>query len=191
MLRPARKCTLIVLLNSRLKVILNGLTNHEVRFFLKQKIVKQIHKASLSLLHLLQRSEIGQNSSNLSKNKLHFKTDCNHTTFGFKMPILKHCWNMFSSHSRVFHSFVDVTIAGEGLRILIYALQLWALSSEGSLACPAVQGVSVYNGHIRGLWHSHLMPSVWQWSYHHLFKRPRFVAAWIHTPNLPLAERTL
>ena len=58
---------------------------------------------------------------------------------------------MFSSHSRVFHSFVDVSIAGEGLRILIYALQLWALSSEGCLACPAVQGVSVYNGHLRGL----------------------------------------
>ena len=30
----------------------------------------------------------------------------------------------FSSHWRIFHSFVDVTIAGEGLQILTYARQL-------------------------------------------------------------------
>ena len=43
-------------------------------------------------------------------------------------------WN-FSSHSRNFHLFGDVTIAGEGLHILTYARHLWPLSSEGSLAC--------------------------------------------------------
>ena len=41
----------------------------------------------------------------------------------------------FSSHSRIFHSFRDVTIAIEELQILTYARQLWPLSSEGSLAC--------------------------------------------------------
>ena len=41
---------------------------------------------------------------------------------------------VFSSHSRNFHSFGDVIIAGEGLQILTYARHLWALISEGSLA---------------------------------------------------------
>ena len=43
----------------------------------------------------------------------------------------------FSSHSRNFHSIGDVTINGEGLQIVsyMYAGHLWALSSEGSLAC--------------------------------------------------------
>ena len=45
-------------------------------------------------------------------------------------------WN-FSSHSRIFHSYKDVTIAGEGLQILTYARHSWPLSSEGSFACPA------------------------------------------------------
>ena len=40
----------------------------------------------------------------------------------------------FSSHSRIFHSFGDFTISGEGLQILIYARLLWPLISEGSLA---------------------------------------------------------
>ena len=40
-----------------------------------------------------------------------------------------------SSHSRDFHSHRDVTITGEGLRILPCARHLWPLSSEGSLAC--------------------------------------------------------
>ena len=43
-------------------------------------------------------------------------------------------WSL-SSHSRIFHSYGDVTIAGEGLQILIYARNLWPLSSEGSLTC--------------------------------------------------------
>ena len=39
-------------------------------------------------------------------------------------------------------------------------------------------------------WHSHLLPSVWQWSCHYLFLRRRSVAARIRTPNLPLAKPT-
>ena len=40
----------------------------------------------------------------------------------------------FSSHSRIVHSFGDVTITGEKL-LLTHAHHLWPLSSEGSLAC--------------------------------------------------------
>ena len=40
-----------------------------------------------------------------------------------------------SSHLRIFHSYGDVTIAGEGLQILTYARHSWPLSSEGSLTC--------------------------------------------------------
>ena len=39
------------------------------------------------------------------------------------------------SHSRIFHSFGDVIITGEGLQILTFARHSWPLSSEGSLAC--------------------------------------------------------
>ena len=39
-----------------------------------------------------------------------------------------------SAYSRLFHSYGDVNIADEGLRILTYARQLLPLSSEGSLA---------------------------------------------------------
>ena len=41
----------------------------------------------------------------------------------------------FSSHSRIYHPYGDVIIAGEGLQILTCAQHLWPLSSEGSLAC--------------------------------------------------------
>ena len=41
-------------------------------------------------------------------------------------------WSL-SSHSRIFHSYGDINIAGEGLQTLIYARHSWPLSSEGSL----------------------------------------------------------
>ena len=41
----------------------------------------------------------------------------------------------FSSHSRIFHSYRDITMAGEGLQILTCAQHSWPLSSKGSLAC--------------------------------------------------------
>ena len=43
-------------------------------------------------------------------------------------------WGL-SSHSRIFHSYGNVTITGGGLKILTYAWHSWPLSSEGSLAC--------------------------------------------------------
>ena len=67
-----------------------------------------------------------------------------------------------SSHLRIFHSYGDVTIAGEGLQILTYARHSWPLSSEGSLTShtycdtghPFIMVIS------DDPWHSHLLPSV-------------------------------
>ena len=66
-----------------------------------------------------------------------------------------------TSHSRIFHSYGDVTIAGEGLQILTYARHSWPLSSEDSLAChiycdtdhPFLMVIT------EDSWHSHLLPS--------------------------------
>ena len=99
----------------------------------------------------------------------------------------------FSSHSRIFHSYGDVTITGEGLQILTYARHLRPLSHEGSLAChtycdtghPFIMVIS------EDPWQSHILPSVWPWSCHYLFLWPRSVAAGIWTSNLPLAGPTL
>ena len=54
----------------------------------------------------------------------------------------------FSFHSRIFQSYADVIIAGEGLQNWTYARHLLPLNSERSLACHI--GASVYNGHLRG-----------------------------------------
>ena len=43
----------------------------------------------------------------------------------------------FSSHSRMFYSYVNVNNTGEGLQILTYTRYSEPLSSEGSLACHA------------------------------------------------------
>ena len=92
----------------------------------------------------------------------------------------------FSSHLRIF-------IHIEGVQIFTYALHMWPLNSEGSLACI----IYCDPGHpfkmviFEDPWHSHLLSSVWQWSYHHLFKRLRSVSAWIRTANLPLTGRTI
>ena len=90
-------------------------------------------------------------------------------------------WSL-SFHSRIFHSYGEVTIAGEGLQILTYARYSWPLSSEGSLACcdtglPFIMVIS------EDPWHSHLLPSVWQWSCHYLFLRLRSVATANRTPT--------
>ena len=97
-------------------------------------------------------------------------------------------WSL-SSHSRIFHSYGDVSITGEGLQILTYSRHLWPLSSECSLVChtycdtgfPFIMVIS------EEPWYSHLLPSVLQWSCHYLFLRVRSVEAGIRTPNLPLA----
>ena len=91
----------------------------------------------------------------------------------------------FSSHSNIFHSYVDVIITGEKLQILTYARHLWPLSSEGSLVChtycdrghPFIKVIS------EDPWHSHLMLSVWQWSCRYL---NRSVTAGFENPTFRL-----
>ena len=93
------------------------------------------------------------------------------------------CWVVclfvwgFSSLSRIFHSFGDVTITDGGLQILTYSRHSWPLNSEGSLTChtycdigqPFIMVIS------DDPWHSRLLTSVWQWSCHYLFWRLRSV----------------
>ena len=106
------------------------------------------------------------------------KDSCRYSTF-----IYLFIWSL-SSHSRIFHSYGDVTIAGEGLQILTYARHSWPLSSEDSLTChthcdtglPFIMVIS------EDPLHSHLLPSVWQWSCHYLFSRLRSVATGDRTP---------
>ena len=72
--------------------------------------------------------------------------------------------------TREFFTHMD-TIAGKGLHFFTYARHSWPLSSEGSLTChtycdtglPFIMVIS------EDPWHSHLLPSVWQWSCHTCF----------------------
>ena len=58
----------------------------------------------------------------------------------------------FSSHSRIFHSFREITITGD---FFIYTRHTWPLSSEDFLTCifnlPHLlwQGPTLYNGHLQ------------------------------------------
>ena len=66
--------------------------------------------------------------------KLEYST-CLFVCFEFFVPLIFFFfffWSL-SSHSRIFHSYEDATIAGEGLKMLTYARHSWPLSSEGSL----------------------------------------------------------
>ena len=81
------------------------------------------------------------------------------------------CLWFFRPTRKIFHSCEDVTIAGEGLQLLTYARHSWPLSSEGSLACHTYCDtghpfIIVISEDPR---HSHLLPSVKQWSCHYLY----------------------
>ena len=57
-----------------------------------------------------------------------------------------------SSHSRIFHSYWDVTITDEGLQILTNTRLSWPLRSEGSFKCHTycdTRDIRLY-GHIQG-----------------------------------------
>ena len=88
------------------------------------------------------------------------------------------------SHSRSFHLYGDVTIAGERLQIFTYARHLWPLSSEGSLACHTYCDTSVYNGPVT------LTPIAERLAVKLSLPVLRLssVPAGIRTPNLPLAN---
>ena len=81
----------------------------------------------------------------------------------------------FPSHSRIFHSYGDVTITSEGLQILTDSRHFWQLSSEDSLSCHAYcdTGHPFIMVFSEDPWHSHLLPSAWQWNCHWLVCRDR------------------
>ena len=98
-------------------------------------------------------------------------------------------WGL-SSHSRIFHSYGDVTITGEGLQILTYARHSWPFGIEqwGFFSVPHLlwHWASVYNGHLRGPVTLVPIAEHLEWSCHYLFLRLRSVAAGIWTTNLLL-----
>ena len=79
----------------------------------------------------------------------------------------------------LFHSYGDVTMTDEALQILTYARHLLPLSGEGFLACNTYCDTGRLSIMVisEDQWHSHLLPSCWQWSCHYLFLRLRSVAA--------------
>ena len=81
----------------------------------------------------------------------------------------------FTSHSRIFHSYGDVTITSEGLQILTDSRHFWQLSSEASLSSHAYcdTGHPFIMVFSEDPWHSHLLPSAWQWNCHWLVCRDR------------------
>ena len=77
----------------------------------------------------------------------------------------------FPSHSRIFHTYWDVFISGEELQIFTYAQHSRSLSVRIFLACHIYCAM----GHLfimvisENPWHSHQLPSIWQWSCLYLF----------------------
>ena len=103
------------------------------------------------------------------------------------------CFGAFSSISRNVSvpSHGDVSNTGEGMQIWTYTRHSRPLSSDrGFIRMPHLLWylISVYMVISEDPWHPHLLPSVWQWSYHYLFLRLtyRSIAAGARTPNLPL-----
>ena len=78
--------------------------------------------------------------------------------------------------------------------ILTYTRHSWSFSIEGFFSCH----IYCDTAHLfimvisEDPWHSNLLPSVWQWSCHYMFKRLRSsVASGIRAPYLPHARRTI
>ena len=97
-----------------------------------------------------------------------------------KSPLL-FVWSL-SSHSRIYHLYGDVIIAGEGLQILTYARHSWPLSSEGSLMCHIYCDIGLLFLMVIFEDPLQLLPRVWQWTCHDLFLRIRSVANGGRTP---------
>ena len=71
-----------------------------------------------------------------------------------KMVILFVClvfflFGVYHPPLRIFHSYGDVTIAGEGQQTLTYDWHSWPLSSEGSLTCHTYCDTGLYNDRLR------------------------------------------
>ena len=91
----------------------------------------------------------------------------------------------FSSHSRNFHSFGDVTVTDEGPHSRSV---LMAIKQRGVLSVPYLlwDGPNLYNGNLQGS--ATLKP--WQWSCHYLFIRRRSVPTGDRTKISRLRRQT-
>ena len=61
-------------------------------------------------------------------------------------------WGFFWSHSRIVHSYGDVTIVGNWLQILTYVRHSWPLGNQGSFGFHTYWGTGhpFKNGHLQG-----------------------------------------
>ena len=83
-----------------------------------------------------------------------------------------------------FFTHMETTSLLVKLQIFTYNRHSWSLRREGSFTChtycdtrhPFMMVIS------EDTWHSHLLPSVWQWSCHYPFLRLRSVASRIRNP---------
>ena len=70
------------------------------------------------------------------------------------------------------HSCGDFTITGEWLQILTNTRHSDPFSSDGSIACHTycdIENPFKLTVIPEDPWHSHLLPSVWQWSCHYVY----------------------
>ena len=98
------------------------------------------------------------NYANMQHNHVNMKL----SNVSMQLFVCSFVW-VFSSHSRIFHSYGNVTICGEGLQILTYARPSWPLRSEGSLACHIFcdTGQLFIMVIAEDPWHySHLLPTI-------------------------------
>ena len=114
-----------------------------------------------------------------------------HMTNGDKKSIIfVFCLSVwgFSSHSIHFYSFEHHrwTVANLGLCLVLMAIALWGLLSLPYLLW---HGPYVYYVISEDTWHSHVLPSVYQWICHNPLKRLESVVAGFRTPKLLLFEQ--
>ena len=89
------------------------------------------------------------------------------------------------SPTREFFTHMETSpLPVKGCKFWPYSRHSWSLSNEGSLTCHTCCDTGLLFIMIisEDPWHSHLLPSVWQWSFHYLFLRLRSVAAGNRTP---------
>ena len=117
-----------------------------------------------------------------------------HSTIFTGLFVCLFVWGFFWSHSRIVHSYGDVTIVGEWLQILTYVRHSWPLGNQGSLDFHTYWGTGhpFKNGHLQG---PVALKNIAEYLAVGLslsvFLRIWSVAAWIRTPNLPLAWITV
>ena len=113
-----------------------------VFIFIFLKVMQKFWTIVLSDYRTIKKAPLSQdgfmnvaiNNQHLHSSQLRYQEACT-TKEMLKMSCLLLTLNLliitFTSYSRIFHSFGDVTITGEGLQIFTYTRHSWPLSSEG------------------------------------------------------------